>query len=612
MASKLYQVFTGVPNQKYCLIKARIVAKNGQLSDWTAWHYALAGDSTAPVVPTGAEVDFTAPIGAMFFRLTDAYIAAMDADVVRFRWYVQSRSGSGALAFDSAWTPTAVLDRDNYTFAYSVVYAAATYYHIWCVPEDVMGNWDSTPGAAQEQNKQPGTAATTDLPVSSLGWTYGGAFTASDLDTVAWAAGSLVLADGNTYSITGSNTGTMAAVTYVYWDKDILTTAFQVTTAAATSVGANKLLIAVGQNVAAGKLAVFQAFNAKGGGVLITADNITAATITGNEVAANTIAAGNIVGGTITTSLLNFTPLISSGGTGAIVATINASAEGIEIEADNFTVTGATVFTKKVAGTYDSAASGARVRIFPDANTGIQIIDDGGADVFKVLVGGTDVGDVIIGSAAGQYLKWDKSAGQVLAKIESLIVSATNNYAKMYASGSYASVNIGNDSTNAVCSMGCTLIGTQLFGGIVAHSRKTDNGLYDSYVLLQGEAPGNNCPEIELHINPGTHSAYINLNSSGLLSILTSGDILIDPDGGDVDFDACDIWLDSGKHLSLNGSTDSIYITYDSVNTEILCSARVNATGGFADNGTDGIDWTGNPNSLTSMTFLGGILTATA
>lgn len=66
----------------------------------------------------------------------------------------------------------------------------------------------------------------------------------------------------------------------------------------------------------------------------------------------------------------------------------------------------------KLGGAYNSASSGARVRIFPDSSTGIQIIDDGGADVFKVLVGGTDVGDVIIGNyAGGQGIKYDKSAG---------------------------------------------------------------------------------------------------------------------------------------------------------------------------------------------------------
>ena len=63
-----------------------------------------------------------------------------------------------------------------------------------------------------------------------------------------------------------------------------------------------------------------------------------------------------------------------------------------------------------LGGSYDSAASGARVRIFPDANTGIQVIDDAAADVFKVIVGGTNVGDVVLGDYANNKgLFYDKS-----------------------------------------------------------------------------------------------------------------------------------------------------------------------------------------------------------
>jgi len=67
--------------------------------------------------------------------------------------------------------------------------------------------------------------------------------------------------------------------------------------------------------------------------------------------------------------------------------------------------------TAKVGGTYDSASSGPRVRIFPDANTGI-LITDGTNNVFTAIVGGTDVGDITIGDYAnGKGIKWDKSAG---------------------------------------------------------------------------------------------------------------------------------------------------------------------------------------------------------
>ncbi|HLA40152.1 MAG TPA: hypothetical protein VJ417_09150 [Candidatus Glassbacteria bacterium] len=65
-----------------------------------------------------------------------------------------------------------------------------------------------------------------------------------------------------------------------------------------------------------------------------------------------------------------------------------------------------------MGGTYESAASGPRVRIFPDSDTGIRVTD-GSDDVFTCLVGGPDVGDVIIGSPGGQHVRWDKSAGEL-------------------------------------------------------------------------------------------------------------------------------------------------------------------------------------------------------
>jgi hypothetical protein len=619
--NQLFQVFNHIPNQHYGLFKARIIAKNGEKSAWTPWQYVQAGDSTAPTIPTGDQIDFNAPIGAMRFRLTDAYIAAMESDIVRFRWYVQSRTGSGALSFDSSWTPTAVLERDVYEYTHSVAYSANTYYHVWCIPVDLLGNWDSTPGAAQEQNKQPGAVAETDIPVSSRGWSYSGAFTASDADTVAWASGTLALADGTTYSITGGNTGNMAAVTYIYWDGGVSTTAFQITTTAASSVGTNKILIAVAKNES-GKNATFQAFNAKGTGVLITADNIAASTITGNEIAANTITAGNIAASTITTSQLNFTPLYSSSGTGSVIATINASAEGLKIDADNISISGSTTFdsgydptskTAKVGGTYDSAASGARVRIFPDANTGIQVIDDAAADVFKVYVGGTGdpgVGDVIIGNLAGQYLKFDKSAAQVLANVKEIQAKGTYSIAIVDTDGDSSRIALVGTDCNFVTQFYQVVSGTLRRAGLLIQSGDSDSYVFGkNHIRIDTELFSGGLPGIAIHQGATGNDSIITVSEADLLSIASNGDITIDPAGGDVDFDACDIWLDSGKHLSLNGSTDSIYIAYDSGNTEILCSSRVNATGGFADNGTDGIDTTFIDNDGNTITVSGGIIT---
>ena len=112
--------------------------------------------------------------------------------------------------------------------------------------------------------------------------------------------------------------------------------------------------------------------------------------------------------GTVSLSKLNFTPIVG----GNVIATINSSEEGIQIDADNFAVSGATIFTKKTNGTLDSGSTNAaRVRIFPDADTGIQITDDEANDVFKVIINGVNIGDLMIGNiAAGQGIYYDKSA----------------------------------------------------------------------------------------------------------------------------------------------------------------------------------------------------------
>jgi hypothetical protein len=104
---------------------------------------------------------------------------------------------------------------------------------------------------------------------------------------------------------------------------------------------------------------------------------------------------------------------------GDVINAINVSGEGIRIDASRLSISGSTDFAsgynpydklESIGGRYDSASSGARVRIFPDDYTGIQVTD-GSSDVFKCMVGGSDVGDVIIGSTSGQHVMWDKSAG---------------------------------------------------------------------------------------------------------------------------------------------------------------------------------------------------------
>ena len=76
-----------------------------------------------------------------------------------------------------------------------------------------------------------------------------------------------------------------------------------------------------------------------------------------------------------------------------------------------------TGYVEDLGGQYDSAASGARVRILPTADIGIQVIDDSSNNVFLAEVGGANIGDVTIGDyAGGSGVKWDKSAGDMLIR----------------------------------------------------------------------------------------------------------------------------------------------------------------------------------------------------
>ncbi len=173
----------------------------------------------------------------------------------------------------------------------------------------------------------------------------------------------------------------------------------------------------------------------------------TATLITADVIAANTVLTSNVA--------------FTVAGTTNIIGLINASSEGggtLKIDADHIAISGSVTFSAgwaaasnaeadidvlntsnapavagatddtvadtkllSTGGAYNSAGSGARVRIFPDANTGIQVIDNASNDVFKVLVGGADVGDVIIGDyAGGQGIKFDKSSGLFDVKCKTL------------------------------------------------------------------------------------------------------------------------------------------------------------------------------------------------
>jgi len=111
--------------------------------------------------------------------------------------------------------------------------------------------------------------------------------------------------------------------------------------------------------------------------------------------------------GNATASSMTISGYIVVGG-----AALDVNNGAFSISADKVNISGSTTFSAgydptdkvaAVAGNYtsDAAAGGARVRIFPTANVGIQVTDDNGANVFIANVGGDAVGDVVIGDFSG-------------------------------------------------------------------------------------------------------------------------------------------------------------------------------------------------------------------
>ena len=114
-----------------------------------------------------------------------------------------------------------------------------------------------------------GLVSGSDLAIQQ--WNFSGTFSSTDVtNTLYWTTGTLVFMDGESFTISASNTGVITATTYVYFDKAASTTAFQSTTTYSTATGANKVLIAVGKpgTVVAGTTIFTDNFNSYSTGSL--------------------------------------------------------------------------------------------------------------------------------------------------------------------------------------------------------------------------------------------------------------------------------------------------------------------------------------------------------
>ena len=171
-------------------------------------------------------------------------------------------------------------------------------------------------GLLQRLILSPPTTDTTINSISDLGLMLNPAtdivFSSTDADTAAWATGNIYFSDGSiSGQIAAGNTGTMTGVTFIYYDRN-KPGALQHTSSHTNASGTTKFLVAIAEPGAAGKDCKIVPI----------------------------IGAGLSVTG-ITTSQINFTPVESD----EVIARINASAEGINIEADNIAISGSTTFS---------------------------------------------------------------------------------------------------------------------------------------------------------------------------------------------------------------------------------------------------------------------------
>jgi hypothetical protein len=287
----------------------------------------------------------------------------------------------------------------------------------------------TTPADSVAPATVTGVSATMAIQAVLLRWTHN---TDIDLDsyniyryTSDDSASATLVANfkGNVYM----DNGLTANTTYYYWLKALDTSGNESESFSTECHATTKNVLATDiENIAAAQVIIQGA---------TTLANWTSPGVT-------TIDGAKITTGTITLSQLNFTPIAGTN----IIATINASPEGIQIDADNFAVSGATTFTSKVGGSFTSANSVPRIRIFPNSDIGIEVVDDLGNNVLKAEVGGTNIGDVTIGNWAGnQGIKYDKSANNT--SFSGTILASAGTIGGWTINSTYLNKDTGTNST---------------------------------------------------------------------------------------------------------------------------------------------------------------------
>ena len=185
------------------------------------------------------------------------------------------------------------LGYDTSAYKFSIGNPAGSYLTWDGTDFNVKGSVNTTSGSSIGTGYLSGTIAQGNLSLANMGWTQTCVFSVTNSTKVSWTSGVLTTADGTSYSISAGDTGTMAAMTYIYFNYDFSTTAFEITTTATSAVGAKKILIGVAVNGATE--ATFQVFGGIGG-TNLDGSNIVTGSVTSNELGTGSVtsAKGNL------------------------------------------------------------------------------------------------------------------------------------------------------------------------------------------------------------------------------------------------------------------------------------------------------------------------------
>lgn len=200
------------------------------------------------------------------------------------------------------------------------------------------------------------------------------------------------------------------------------------------------------------------------GGLAASDVNANTTTIDGGKITANSITALQIAAGTISTTLLNFAPVLE----GNIVAKLNATSEGLKIAANLIQIDGTTTFSAGYNPTTKIAAGGAAA----DVNANVTTISGG-----KITTGSITALQIAAGTITADELNVatlsaiTANLGTVTAG--SIVVGSTN---RLWL----------NDSNDGTLRIGGTVKASAPFQVSAAGYLTADDGTIGDFSVLDG------------------------------------------------------------------------------------------------------------------------------